>query len=110
MVVHRRDAEAPRKEIPWFSRRLSVSAVMLLACVWARLVYYNQLMTRRELLALGAACAPALWARSHIDRSSLSAITDEIGLTLDESIAFAHQYGLKNVEIRSRKETKKEYF
>jgi len=67
-------------------------------------------MTRRELLAAGAACATRLWARSRIDRSRISAITDEIGLTTDDSIAFAHQYGLQNVEIRREPSKKKEYF
>jgi sugar phosphate isomerase/epimerase len=69
-------------------------------------------MTRRDLLAAaGAACAAHLWARSHIDKSRISAITDEIGLTTDDAIAFAHKYGLTNVEIRDRMGSKrKEYF
>ena len=44
-----------------------------------------------------------------MDKSRISAITDEIGLTTDDAIAFAHQYGMQNVEIRnppgSRKST-----
>jgi sugar phosphate isomerase/epimerase len=69
-------------------------------------------MTRRELLAAGAACAAGpLWARSRFDKSHISAITDEIGNNTDDSIAFAHQYGLSFVEIRDRRaETRKEYF
>ena len=70
-------------------------------------------MTRRELLAAaGAACALPLQARTHWDKSRISAITDEIGNTTEESIAFAHQYGLRNVEIRDRHtaERRKEYF
>ena len=67
-------------------------------------------MTRRELLAAGAACATTLWARGRFDKTRISAITDEIGLTTDESIAFAHQYGLRNVEIRNEPAKKKEYF
>ncbi|HEY2016579.1 MAG TPA: sugar phosphate isomerase/epimerase family protein [Bryobacteraceae bacterium] len=67
-------------------------------------------MTRRELLAGGAACATTLWARSHMDKSRISAITDEIGLTTDDAIAFAHQYGLQFVEIRNPAGVKKEYF
>ncbi|MGA2115210.1 MAG: TIM barrel protein [Bryobacteraceae bacterium] len=67
-------------------------------------------MTRRELIAAGALCATRAWARSHIDKFSISAITDEIGLTTDESIAFAHHYGLKFVEIRNPAGSKKEYF
>jgi sugar phosphate isomerase/epimerase len=71
-------------------------------------------MTRRELLAAGAACASTLWARSHMDKTRISAITDEIGLTTDESIAFAHQFGMQFVEIRNPPKNesngKKEYF
>jgi sugar phosphate isomerase/epimerase len=67
-------------------------------------------MTRRELLAAGAFCVTNLWAGDRIDKSRISAITDEIGLTTDESIAFAHQYGLKNVELRNEPTKKKEYF
>jgi sugar phosphate isomerase/epimerase len=70
-------------------------------------------MTRRELLAAGAAfaaCATSLKAaKTHIDPSRISAITDEIGLSTLESIAFAHFYGLENVEIRNPP-GKKEYF
>ena len=66
-------------------------------------------MTRRELLAAGAACGATLWARGRIDKTRISAITDEIGLTTDDSIAFAHQYGLQNVEIRDEPSKKKEY-
>jgi hydroxypyruvate isomerase len=68
-------------------------------------------MTRRELLAAaGAAYAIPLWARSHFDKSRISAITDEIGTSTDDAIAFAHQYGLTNVEIRNPAGSKKEYF
>ena len=67
-------------------------------------------MTRRQLLAAGAACVPTLWARSRIDKSRISAITDEIGLSMDEAIAFAHRYGLQFVEIRNPPGNRKEYF
>lgn len=69
-------------------------------------------MTRRELLAAGAgaACATTLWARSHMDKSRISAITDEIGKSTDEAIAFAHQYGMHFVEIRNPPGVRKEYF
>ncbi len=68
-------------------------------------------MTRRDLLAAaGAACAMPLRARGHFDKSRISAITDEIGRTTDESIAFAHQYGLTAVEIRNPPGDKREYF
>ena len=59
-------------------------------------------MTRRELLAAGAACAtPLFGARSHFDKTRISAITDEIGKSTDEAIAFAHKYGLSFIEIRN---------
>jgi sugar phosphate isomerase/epimerase len=57
-------------------------------------------MTRRELLA-AALSTPMLWAKHHFDRSRLSAITDEIGKTHDDSLAFAKEYGLQWVEVRS---------
>jgi sugar phosphate isomerase/epimerase len=44
---------------------------------------------------------PALWAKRHFDRSRISAITDEIGKTPEDSIAFAKQYGLQWVEVRN---------
>src|SRR5579863_3879962 len=73
-------------------------------------------MTRRELLAAGAVCASGLWtARAKgIDKARISGITDEIGMTTDESIAFAHQYGMSNVELRNPPQEEpnhnKEYF
>jgi len=68
-------------------------------------------MTRRDLLAAAAAaCAVPLRARTHFDKSRISAITDEIGLSTDESITFAHQYGLTHVEIRNPPGNRKEYF
>jgi len=68
-------------------------------------------MTRRDLLAAGAAFATSpLWAKAGIDKSRISAITDEIGLSTPEAIAFAHYYGLQNVEIRNPAEKgRKEY-
>lgn len=58
--------------------------------------------------------AAPLFAKGKIDKSRISAITDEIGLTTDESIAFAHQYGMSNIELRNppKKEPNgnKEYF
>jgi sugar phosphate isomerase/epimerase len=73
-------------------------------------------MTRRELLAAAAACASpsVLAARSHFDKTRISAITDEIAVSTDDAIAFAHKYGLTSIELRnrpqSRPEGKKEYF
>lgn len=55
-------------------------------------------MTRRELLALPAL---ALRVGRSIDRSRISAITDEIAPTPGEAIRFAQQYGLKWVELRA---------
>jgi L-ribulose-5-phosphate 3-epimerase len=66
-------------------------------------------MTRRDLLAAGAACTLPLWARTRMGKSSISAITDEIGKTTDDAIAFAHQYGLQFIELRDDPATKKEY-
>ena len=66
-------------------------------------------MTRREILAAGAACATTLWARSHWDRARIGAITDEIGATPDEAVALAHDDGLQFVEIRNQPGTNKEY-
>jgi L-ribulose-5-phosphate 3-epimerase len=71
-------------------------------------------MTRRELLAAGAVFATTSWGKTRIDKSRISAITDEIGNTREESIAFAHQYGMQFVEIRNppknEPDGKKEYF
>jgi len=69
-------------------------------------------MTRRELLASALAAAAPLRARARWDRTRISAITDEIGNTPEESIQFAHEYGLQFVEIRDRKGPggAKEYF
>ena len=50
-----------------------------------------------------------LWARHRLARARISAITDEIGKTAEDSIAFARQYGLQWVELRSVPETRKEY-
>jgi sugar phosphate isomerase/epimerase len=65
-------------------------------------------MTRREVL-LGSITATPLLARRSMDRSRISAITDEIGNTAAESIAFAKQYGLQFVEVRGLRDKKKEY-
>ncbi len=67
-------------------------------------------MTRRELLAGSAVCVSTLMARPHFDKSRISAITDEIGKTTDDSIAFAHQYGLQFVELRNPPGDRREYF
>jgi sugar phosphate isomerase/epimerase len=56
-------------------------------------------MLRREFLA-GLAVAPALTAKTRIDRGRISFITDEAAATQADSIAFAKQYGLRWVELR----------
>lgn len=69
-------------------------------------------MTRRELIAGAAAIAvagPLAQAKQRLTRAQISAITDEIGRTQEEAIAFAHQYGLQWVELRNVPETKKEF-
>ena len=63
-------------------------------------------MTRRELL-LATFASPALLAKTNkIDRSRLSAITDEIAKTPEAAIAFAKQYGLQWLELRDMPGTK----
>jgi sugar phosphate isomerase/epimerase len=68
--------------------------------------------TRRQLLRATAAATlifvPRLLAKNRIDRSRISAITDEIGMTTAESLDFAKTYGLKWVEVRDIREKKKE--
>jgi len=66
-------------------------------------------VTRRELLAGSAACAAALWARAHWDRSRISAITDEIATIADDAASFAHQQGMLFVEVRNQPGTNREY-
>jgi sugar phosphate isomerase/epimerase len=56
-------------------------------------------MTRRELLA-GALTAAVLPAKTKIDRSSISAISDEIGRTPQASIDFAKKYDMQFLELR----------
>ncbi|MCU1325486.1 MAG: Xylose isomerase domain protein barrel [Bryobacterales bacterium] len=68
-------------------------------------------LTRRHVLGISAAALAAgpLGAfKSRITKANISAITDEIGLTQTDAIAFAHQYGLQWVELRNVPETKKE--
>jgi sugar phosphate isomerase/epimerase len=73
----------------------------------------NRVRTRREVLAgsvaaiLGASGLQA--AKSRITKARLSAITDEIGRTQSDSVAFAKQYGLQWVELRTVPESRKEF-
>ena len=57
------------------------------------------LLTRRRLIA-GSLAAGALWGRNKFDRTRVSAITDEIATSPEGAIAFAHQYGMKWLELR----------
>src|SRR3954464_5403092 len=57
-------------------------------------------MTRRQLLA-GTLGAAALSAKTKIDRSRISAITDEIAKTPQQAIDFAKEYGLQFLELRN---------
>ncbi|MEK7403612.1 MAG: sugar phosphate isomerase/epimerase family protein [Acidobacteriota bacterium] len=56
-------------------------------------------MTRRELLVAPLAAGPVLAGR-RVDRSRISAITDEIARSPAEAIAFAKQHGLTRLELR----------
>ncbi len=58
------------------------------------------MVTRRTLLT-AALLSQALLAKKRMDKSRISAITDEIGLTPEDAIAFAKQYGLQWVELRN---------
>ncbi len=61
-------------------------------------------LTRRELLACSAAVLGVRGvqaARARITKSRISAITDEIGNTQTDAIAFAKRYALQWVELRN---------
>ena len=69
-------------------------------------------LTRRDLLACSAVVLGARGlcaARSRITKSRISAVTDEIGRTQSDAIAFAKEHGLQWVELRNVPETKKEF-
>jgi len=57
-------------------------------------------MTRREFV-IGTATAAALSAKTKIDKSRISAITDEIARTPQQALDFAKEYGLQNLELRN---------
>ena len=68
-------------------------------------------ISRRELFAATAAslaAGPLSAFKGKITKGNISAITDEIGRTQADAIAFAHQYGMQWVELRNVPETKKE--
>jgi len=65
----------------------------------------NGAVTRRNLLRCagympGLTALPML-AKGRIDKSRISAITDEIGLTPEDALVFAKQYGLRWIELRN---------
>lgn len=69
-------------------------------------------LTRRRFLACSGALFGARWAaaaKGHITKARLAAITDEIGRTQADAIAFAKQYGLEWVELRNVPESGKEF-
>ncbi|MCX6595635.1 MAG: TIM barrel protein [Acidobacteria bacterium] len=57
-------------------------------------------MRRRDLLAAALGALTLRGASMRLTRERLSVLTDEVG-TLDEAIAFAHQYKLKWLEVRA---------
>jgi hypothetical protein len=68
-------------------------------------------VTRRDALAsLGALlAAPRLRARSHIAKSRVSVVTDEIGKTQADAVAVVQQYKLNWVELRRVPGSAKEF-
>src|SRR5258708_603648 len=68
------------------------------------------MVSRRDMLfgASLAAATPA-FGNNRIDPSRLSAITDEIARSPADAIAFAKQYGLRWLELRSVPGAKKGY-
>jgi sugar phosphate isomerase/epimerase len=66
-------------------------------------------MNRRRFLASSVGWTSAIWASQHlqaadgsqrINRKRISAISDEIAMSPEESIAFAHHFGLQWLELR----------
>ncbi|HYZ85484.1 MAG TPA: TIM barrel protein, partial [Bryobacteraceae bacterium] len=66
-------------------------------------------MRRREFLAVAAA-APTLAAKPSFGRDRLSAISDEMGRTPEEALAFAQKFALKFLEIRNVPGAKTHYY
>lgn len=50
---------------------------------------------------IGALAASTVWGKNKISHSQISAISDEIARSPEGAIEFAHQYGLKHLELRS---------
>jgi sugar phosphate isomerase/epimerase len=65
---------------------------------------------RREFIAAALASASVLRAKNRIDRSRISAISDEVATSPDEAVAFAKKYGLQWLELRTVPGAKKPYF
>jgi sugar phosphate isomerase/epimerase len=65
-------------------------------------------LTRRNLIAALAAAA-ARGATSSAGMSRLSVINDEAGMTRDETFAFAKEFGIGFLELRSAQKPKLEY-
>jgi sugar phosphate isomerase/epimerase len=75
-------------------------------------VNVHGIVTRRVLLAGSAALLGARGlkaAKARITKARISAITDEIGPTQTGAIAFAKQFALQWVELRTVPESKKEF-
>lgn len=66
-------------------------------------------MLRRKFLA-GLALAPVAFGKTSFSRERLSAISDEMGASPAEAIAFAHKFGLKFLEIRNIPGRKQHYY
>ncbi len=67
-------------------------------------------MNRRSFLATSLAATAPLHAANKIDWSRISVLTDEVGKTPEEALAFCKQYGLKWVELRGVPGQRKSYF
>lgn len=65
-------------------------------------------MTRRHLLSLLAAL-PLHAAKSHLSKSSVSAITDEVATSHTEAMAFVKHFNLQWIELRYIPGTQKEF-
>ena len=67
-------------------------------------------MNRRSFLATSLAATAPLHAANKIDWSRISVLTDEVGKTPEEALAFCKQYGLKWVESRGVPGQRRSYF
>jgi hypothetical protein len=67
------------------------------------------LSRRRALASIGALVAAPLFARSHISRNHVSAVTDEIGKTQSDAVAAIQQYKLQLIELRRVPGSAKEF-